>query len=137
MENRPLMQCGPNRAVQPIFQVQGALILDDVRKKIAEKCGVLGEQCRQVKGALGGDQGVEPDLAWRYIRPFLGRGVSVLRVGTSFADSLENHPRHSRRQNTSLYYPARPEPANQVQPRRDLLSSADVRSGILGTAEGL
>jgi hypothetical protein len=43
VQHGPLVQRGPDRAVQSIFQVQRALILHDVRKQITEKCRIFGK----------------------------------------------------------------------------------------------
>jgi hypothetical protein len=76
--------------MQAILEVEGALILDDVREEVAIKRGVLGEQLVQSQLALGGDQVGEPDGARRNLRPLLECRV-VIGVRSSVPYRFEDH----------------------------------------------
>src|SRR5256885_10899503 len=55
-----LLQCGAQRAVQAVLQVEAAVPLYDVREEVTVERGVLGEQPVQGEFALGRGELVEP-----------------------------------------------------------------------------
>ena len=73
MQDVPLLQCGAQRPVQAVLEVEVAAPLDDMGEQVAVERGVLGEQRVQVEHPLGGDELVQPDLArrdsphWRWV----------------------------------------------------------------------
>src|SRR5690606_19208431 len=91
VQDGPLVQRRAQRAMQPVLQVELPTPPHHVREEIAVERGVLGEQRVEVEYRLRGDQGVEPDLPRRYLRP-LAVGEAVFGVRASFADQLEDHP---------------------------------------------
>lgn len=91
MQDGSLVQRRPNRPVQAVFQIHGVPPLHNMRKKVSEEGGVLGQQCAQIEGAFGSHQLIEPHLPGRYRCPVLGGYVSMVRVGASVANSFEDH----------------------------------------------
>ena len=91
VQDGPLVQRRPDGAVEAVLEVQDAAVLDDVREHVAVERGVLREQRVEVQRALRGRQLVEPDLARRDLRPLLGRGQAMVRIGPALAHGLEDH----------------------------------------------
>ena len=54
-----LLEGGPQRAVQPVLEVEVVAPLDHVREQVAEERGVLVEQGGELQGVLGGHQLLE------------------------------------------------------------------------------
>ena len=92
VENRPVLECGAERSVQAVLEVELALPLDAVREEVAEERRVVGEQAPQVERALRRDQLTELDDTWRDVGPVLCRDEPVVGIGAGVADGLENHP---------------------------------------------
>src|SRR3954469_6704801 len=90
MKHGPLVEGGPEGSVQPVLEVELTLPLDHVREQVSVERGVLGQQRVQVELALGRHELVEPDLAWRKLRP-VPRRQTVLGIGASIAHRLEDH----------------------------------------------
>lgn len=90
MEHHPLVQSRAERPVQSVFKIKLLAVFDHVREEIAVIGGIFCQQCVEIKGAFGRDQLVEPDRAgWELSPVALGR--SVIGVGATVADSLEDH----------------------------------------------
>src|SRR5882757_6980567 len=92
MQDRALLQGGAQGPVQAVLEVDVALPLHGVREQITEEGGVLVEQFVQRQFALGGDELIEADRAWRHGGPVAG-GQSVIRVRTPAAYRLKDHRR--------------------------------------------
>ena len=90
VEHRALLQCGPNRAVQAVFEVEVAVVLHDVREEVTKERRVLGQQRIEIKRALRGDEFRQPYLARRQTGPFR-HAEAVLIVGTLVTNCLEDH----------------------------------------------
>ena len=69
----PLLQSGPQCAVQPVFEVDVALPLHGMGEQVAVKRGVLVEQLVERQLLAGGDQLVETDCAGWDAGPVAGR----------------------------------------------------------------
>jgi hypothetical protein len=86
-----MLKGGAERAMQPVFEIELAIPVDDVRKEIAEEGGVLVKQGGEVEGVFRGDELVESDLVRGQLRP-VAYGQTVVGIRPSVADPLENHP---------------------------------------------
>ena len=95
VQDRPLLQGGPERTVQPVLQVELALPADHVREQVAVERRVGGQDAVQVEDILGRDQLVQPDRARGYLRP-LPRGPGMIGVGPPLPDLLEHHTAECR-----------------------------------------
>ena len=89
MQGVPLLQSGPQRAVQPVFEIDVALPLHGVGEQVAVKRGVLVEQLVERQLLAGGDQLVETDCAGWDAGPVAGR-EGVIRIGPAFTYGLED-----------------------------------------------
>lgn len=65
MNDLPLLECGAQRTVKPVFQVQLAFPFHNMSEQVAVERGVGGQECLEVKRSLCRDELVEPDLTWR------------------------------------------------------------------------
>lgn len=90
MQHRPLLQGGPQGAVQTILQVQLPVPADHVREEVAIERRVGRQHCMQVEHVLGGDELVQTHRARRYLCP-LAPGPGMVRVGPPVPDLLEDH----------------------------------------------
>ena len=86
-----LVQRGADCPVQAVFKVEDTAVFHDVRKEIAEKRGVLGQQGFKIQCALRGHQLIKPDRTRGQGRPVLGRGVTMVGVRAALAHSFEYH----------------------------------------------
>src|SRR5882757_7674988 len=91
VEHLALLQCGADRAVEAVLQVQVALPLHDVREEVAVEGRVLGEEGLQVELALGRHELIEADRARRDVRPLPGAFPAVVGVRPAVSDALEDH----------------------------------------------
>lgn len=91
MDDRATGQGGPQRAVQPVFEVVVAPPLHYVAKDVAVKRGVLGEQRVQVELDPGGVHVFEPEHPRRKVSPVLGSLQLMSRVGAPLAHALKDH----------------------------------------------
>lgn len=69
MEYSALLQRRPHRTVQPVLEKQLAAPLHHVREQVPVERRVLGQQGVKIQLAPGRDQLVQPNLAWRDLRP--------------------------------------------------------------------
>jgi hypothetical protein len=90
MQDQALLECGAQRPVQSVFQVQLTVPVDNVREQVAVEGRVGGEDGVQVQHVLRRDQLVQPNRPWRYLRPF-PRGPGMFGVRPSVPDLLEDH----------------------------------------------
>jgi len=89
-QHRPLLQRRPQRAVQPVFEVELAVPADHVREQVTVERRVGGQDGMQVQNALRGDELVQPDRTRRYFCPF-PRGPGVIGIRPPFPDPPEYH----------------------------------------------
>ena len=90
MHGLPLLQGGPQRAMEPVLEVELAAPGDHVREQVAVEGGVLLQQGLEIQGPLGGDQLIQAHLVWCNRRP-LFLYVSMIRIRAYVPDALENH----------------------------------------------
>ena len=90
MKRGALLQRSSHGAVQPIFEIELPIPLDDVGEQIPVVGRVGGKQRVQVQLALRRDKLLEPHLAWWDLRP-LAVPLPVVGVRPPVADALEDH----------------------------------------------
>ena len=90
VQDVPLLEGGPQRAVQPVLEVEVVAPLDHVREQVAEERRVLVEKGGELERVLGGDQLVEPHRARRQRGPVPGPEL-VVGVRPPVAHALEDH----------------------------------------------
>jgi len=90
VQDRALVQGGPQRPVQAVFQVKVTVPPDHVREQVTVEGGILGQHHLQVKDILGGNELIQPDRARRYLSPFTRR-PRMIGVRPSVPDLLEDH----------------------------------------------
>ena len=89
MQDRSLVQCGAQRPVQAVLQVELALPLHHVREQVAVERGVVGEQRVEREFLLRGRQRVHPHLPGRDHRP-VARGQAVIGIGAAVTNRFED-----------------------------------------------
>jgi hypothetical protein len=91
VQDGTLMKRCPHGPVQAVFEVHRSVPLDDVREQVAEKRGILSQQCLKVECGLSGDEFVQAHLAGRHRSPILRSQVPVVRIRSSVANCFEDH----------------------------------------------
>ena len=91
MDDGPLLKCGAQRPMQPVLEVQLAFPLHNVSEQVAVERGVGSQERLEVERPLRRDELVEPDLAWRQLRP-LTQACVVFGVRAPVTDSFKDHP---------------------------------------------
>src|SRR6478735_7831961 len=81
VQDGALLERGPHGPVQPVLEVEDAVVLHDVGEQVAVERRVLGQQGVEVERALGRHELVETHLAGRHVRPVLDAHLAVVRVG--------------------------------------------------------
>jgi len=96
MQSPTLLKGRSQRPVEPLLEVEDAAPLDDMGKQVSVEGRVVGQQLRQVEGALGGHEVLQAHLARRDVGPIAGRHQPMVGVGPVLAYPLEDHGRQSR-----------------------------------------
>jgi GNAT superfamily N-acetyltransferase len=91
VQHMTLLECGAERAVQAVLEIQLAFPLDDVREEVSEEGRVLVEEGGQVERVLGRDQLVEADLMRGDLCP-VADSQTVVWIWPRITNPLENHP---------------------------------------------
>jgi hypothetical protein len=90
MHGLSLLEGGPQRTMQPVFEVELATPRHDVREQVAVKRRVLLQECLEVQRPLRGDELIQAHLVRGDGRPLL-LDVTMIWVRAYVPDALENH----------------------------------------------
>lgn len=90
MQHLTLLQGGPQRSMETVFEIQLALPLHYVSEEISEEGGVLIKEGVELEGVLGGDQLIKAHGPWWQRSP-VPWSQTVVWVGTLVPNALEDH----------------------------------------------